>query len=71
MTPEKFAGYYDVDGDGVIDETNNSPDEVFRMDKDEFVMKKATVKEEITMDTVKIINVNEDTRKGWAFVAIE
>lgn len=71
MTPEKFAGYYDVDGDGVIDETNNSPDEVFRMDKDEFVMKKATVKEEITMDTMKIINVNESNKKGWAFVAIE
>lgn len=68
MTPTKFAGYYDVDNSGAIDDTNGSPDEVFRLDKDEFVMKKATVRNEITMGTLKIVNVENPTGfTGWAF----
>ena len=66
MTPEKFAGYYN--GTGVINENTGSDDEVFRMDKDEFVMKKATVKSEITMGSVKVLEINDSSRKGWAFV---
>lgn len=68
MTPDKFAGYYDIDGSGVIDDSNNSPDEAFRLDKDEFIMKKAVVRNEITMGTVKIVNVeNVGGFTGWAF----
>lgn len=70
MTPDKFAGYYDTNADGVMDTANGSVDEVFRMDKDEFVMKKATVREEITMGQVKIIKVNASGKNGWAFVPI-
>lgn len=69
MTPDKFAGYYDMDNNGTIDEEPGSQDEVFRMDKDEFVMKKATVKEEITMGTVKIVKINSASVNGWAFVS--
>lgn len=69
MTPDKFAGYFDVNGDGVIDETVGSADEVFRMDQDEFVMKKATVKQEITMGSIKIVKVNSVDKNGWAFVS--
>jgi phage replication-related protein YjqB (UPF0714/DUF867 family) len=71
MTPDKFAGYYDVNGDGVIDSSKGSIDEVFRMDKDEFVMKKANVKEEITMGTIKVIKIDTagSPYVGWAFVS--
>lgn len=69
MTPDKFAGYYDVNGDGVIDSNDNSPDEVFKMDEDSFVMKKAVMKEEISMGTVKVLNINTSSNKGWAFIA--
>lgn len=69
MTPTRFAGYYDVDGNGVVDQSVGSPDEVFRMDKDEFVMKKATVKQEITMGTIKVIEINSNASTGWAFVS--
>jgi phage replication-related protein YjqB (UPF0714/DUF867 family) len=69
MTPEMFAGFYDVDGDGVIDETKGSADEVFRVDKDEFVMKKATVKEEITMGTIKVVRIQSTSSTGWAFIS--
>jgi hypothetical protein len=71
MTPTKFAGYYDVDGDGRIDQTLNSVDEVFRMDKDEFVMKKAVVKEEITLKPIKMQVVNEGGYYGVAFIIDE
>ncbi|MFQ3543663.1 hypothetical protein Q7A53_06225 [Halobacillus rhizosphaerae] len=71
MTPEKFAGYFDVNQDGVIDETKNSPDEVFRMDRDEFVMKKMVAKEEMTMGSIKVIKINSGGNNGWAFVATE
>lgn len=66
MTPRKFAGYYNESG--FIDETTGSDDEVFRVDRDEFVMKKATVSGEITMGTYKIIPIDTTARKGWAFV---
>jgi phage minor structural protein len=71
MSPDRFAGYYDVDNSGVIDESKNSPDEVFRVDGDEFVQKKAVVKEEITMGTIKIVKINSSTTQGWAFVSNE
>ncbi|MDO7487051.1 hypothetical protein Q5O89_16910 [Peribacillus frigoritolerans] len=69
MTPTKFAGYYDVDNSGSIDESTGSVDEVFRMDKDEFVMKKATVKQEITMGTLKAIDIQSTAFTGWVWVS--
>ncbi|MEX3625185.1 hypothetical protein [Viridibacillus arvi] len=71
MTPDRFAGYYDVNGDGVIDSTVNSPDEVFRMDDDSFVMKKTVVKEEMAMGAIKILNLNTSAYQGWAFIPSE
>ena len=71
MTPSKFAAYYDVNGDGLIDESKGSPDEVFRMDKDEFVMNKAVVQNEITMGTIKVIKINTGGNNGWAFISNE
>ncbi|MCY9056060.1 discoidin domain-containing protein [Bacillus spizizenii] len=68
MTPDKFAGYYDVNGDGVIDSSDGSPDEVFKMDDDSFVMKKANIKEEATLDTIKVVKINTSTNKGIAFI---
>jgi hypothetical protein len=69
MTPDRFAGYFDVDGSGFIDETKGSPDEVFRMDKDEFVMKKAVVKEEITMGTLKQKNIISTAFTGSIWIS--
>lgn len=69
MTPDKFAGYYDVNKDGVIDRAKGSADEVFRIDQDEFVMKKATVRNEITMGTLKVTQYNSSAFSGWAFTA--
>lgn len=69
MTPSRFAGYYDVDGNGTVDTTVGGVDEVFRVDKDEFVMKKAVVKEEITMGTIKVIKIQSTASTGWAFVS--
>ena len=71
MTPSKFAGYYDVDGDGIINDNDNSPDEVFRMNDDEFMMKKAVVKEEISLGSVKILKIESTANNGWAFVPSE
>lgn len=68
MTPQRFAAFYDSDNDGIIDMTPGSVDEVFRMDRDEFVMKKANVKEEITLGGMKIIRIASDGHDGWAFV---
>jgi phage replication-related protein YjqB (UPF0714/DUF867 family) len=68
-TPEKFAGYFDTDGDGVLDETTGSVDEVFRVDKDEFVQKKAVVKEELTMGALKVIKIESEASTGWAFIS--
>lgn len=69
MTPDKFAGYYDVNKDGVIDRGKGSVDEVFRIDQDEFVMKKATVRNEITMGTLKITQHDNASFSGWTFSA--
>lgn len=66
---DQVASYYDVDNNGTIDETPNSVDEVFRVDKDEFVQKKAVVKEEITMGGIKVVKIDSTTTKGWAFVS--
>jgi phage replication-related protein YjqB (UPF0714/DUF867 family) len=71
MTPSKFAGYFDVDNNGVIDETPNSVDEVFRIDGDEFVQKKAVIKEELTMGLIKVVRIESSTSNGWAFVGNE
>jgi hypothetical protein len=62
MTPDKFAGYYDVNLDGVIDDSEGSPDEVFRMDKDEFVMKKAVI------GPIKIVPITSGGNNGIAFI---
>jgi phage replication-related protein YjqB (UPF0714/DUF867 family) len=69
MTPQMFAGFYDVDGDGVLNETKGSADEVFRVDKDEFVQKKATVKEEITMGNLKVVKIQSTASTGWAWIS--
>jgi hypothetical protein len=69
MTPDKFAGYYDVNQDGVIDESIGSVDEIFRMDAENFTMKNAVAKESIVLDTVQIIKINASGHVGWAFVA--
>jgi predicted nucleic acid-binding Zn-ribbon protein len=69
MTPEKFAGYYDVNGDGIIDSSTNSPDEVFRMDEDNFIMKKAVIKEEVNLgNNMRISRIESSTNNGWAFI---
>ena len=62
MTHSKFAGYYDVDGNGSIDESKDSPDEVFRVDRDEFVTKKQRI------GPIKIVSVTGGGYNGIAFV---
>lgn len=62
ISPTAFAGYTDQDGDGQINSTIGSSDEVFRMDKDTFHMKSATIS-----NTVKIISVT-GTHNGIAFI---
>jgi hypothetical protein len=71
MTPKKFAGYYDVDESGHVDIQDNSPDEVFRMDKEEFVMKKARIKEELTMGSIIVKQINSTNYNGWAFLPVD
>jgi chromosome segregation ATPase len=68
MTPQRFAGYYDVNGDGIIDDSDDSIDEVFKMSEDKFVMKRAVVKEEIVMGSFKIQELQTTTNRGWAFL---
>jgi hypothetical protein len=62
MTPEKFAGYSDINGDGAIDDSTGSIDEIFRMDGDTFRMKSATI------GAVKIVQVNSGGYNGIAFI---
>lgn len=62
MAPNLFAGYSDINGDHVIDQTIGGPDEIFRMDKDTFVMKSATI------GPIKIINISGNGHSGIAFV---
>jgi hypothetical protein len=64
MTPDRFAGYADADGNGTIDQTKGSKDEVFRMDKDSFVMKSAT------LNPIKIIPITTGGHNGIAFVGV-
>jgi hypothetical protein len=61
MTPEKFAGYTDLNGDGRIDVSDGSEDEIFRMNGDSFVMKNAVI------GPVKIVQTT-GTHTGIAFV---
>ncbi len=63
MSPEEFAGYYDTEGNGVFEK-------VFHLNEDETVTKKLRAREEITMGSIKIVNINSSTNKGWAFVPI-
>lgn len=60
ITPEEFAGYYRKDG---------VMTEVFSLNKDVTLMNKAKAQEEINMTPMKIVPVQTDTLKGWAFVA--
>ncbi|WP_222123855.1 coiled-coil domain-containing protein, partial [Bacillus pumilus] len=71
MTPEKFAGYYDVNKDGFIDDSTGSPDEVFRMDEDYFVMKNAILsgeEAEFKMGALTMKRIDSGGNNGWAFV---
>ena len=59
ISPLEFSGYSNVNG--VITK-------VFTLNKDVTEVKKLQADDEIAMDTLKIINVNNATNKGWAFV---
>ncbi|AZU98920.1 tail fiber protein [Bacillus phage pW2] len=61
ITPSEFAGYYDLDGDGVYEK-------VFYLQEDETVSKKFRAKDEFTMGGIKIIKIESTSNKGWAFV---
>lgn len=61
ITPSEFAGWYDTNGDGTFEK-------VFYLNGDETVTKKLTATDEITMGSVKIINVTTGGYNGWAFV---
>jgi len=63
MTPSEFAGYYDTDGNGTFEK-------VFYLNEDETVTKRFRALDEITMGTVKIVNVNSGGLQGWAFVPV-
>jgi hypothetical protein len=65
ITSEKIAAYHDANNDGVIDESDGSPDEVFLVSQGQFVMNMAVVKSEITMGSLKAVVTNSG---GWAFV---
>jgi hypothetical protein len=64
MTPDRFAGYADADGNGTIDQTKGSKDEVFRMDKDSFIMKSAT------LNPIRILPITTGGHNGIAFVGV-
>lgn len=61
ITPEEFAGYYDLDGTGNFDK-------VFYLNGDETVTKKFIATDEISMGSLKIIPVTSTNYNGWAFV---
>ncbi|QIW89882.1 minor head protein [Bacillus phage Izhevsk] len=61
ITPQEFAGYYDLDGDGTYEK-------VFYLQEDETVSKKFRAKDEFTMGGIKIIKIESTSNKGWAFV---
>lgn len=62
MSTDEFAGYY-VDGDG-------NYEKIFYLNKDETVTKKVRAKDEITMGSIKVVNVESGGYSGWAFVPI-
>ena len=63
MTPSEFAGYYDSNNDETFEK-------VFYLNEDETVTKKFRALNEITMGSVKIVNVQSGSYNGWAFVPI-
>lgn len=63
MSPTEFAGYYDANRDGEFER-------VFWLTEDETVSKKFRAVDEITMGSVKIVNIQSTTNKGWAFVPV-
>jgi phage minor structural protein len=60
ITPEEFAGYYEVEG---------KQEKVFTLNKDTTVIAKAEVQKEIRMSPIKIVPIASGTLNGWAFVA--
>jgi len=60
MNPREFAGYYQ--------KSPKNSERVFGINKDEFTMNKANVTKQIKMGPVKIVPLQNATRKGWAFV---
>ena len=60
VTPERFAGYSKTE--------STNYEEVFRVDGAETKMKKIKVKNQITMDPIKILPVKSASREGWAWV---
>lgn len=63
ITPDEFAGYYDIEGNGTFEK-------VFYLNGEETVTKKFRALNEITMGGIKVININSRGRNGWAFVPI-
>ena len=57
ISPDEFAGYYDINGDGI-------PDKVFWLNGDELVARRVNAENEFTMGNVKIVN----NYGKWAFV---
>lgn len=60
ITPEEFAGYYEVDG---------VQEKVFTLNKDVTEVAKLQADNEIKMSPMKIVPIITDTLRGWAFVA--
>lgn len=61
ISPDEFAGYH-ADSNGVFRK-------VFYLNGDETVSTKIRAEEEITMGSIKIVNVDSDSWEGWAFIA--
>lgn len=62
ISPDEFAGFYDDNGNG-------SFEKIFYLNGDETVSKKIRALNEITMGTIKVINIS-GTYNGWAFVPV-
>lgn len=63
VTPERFAGYSKTE--------TADYEEVFRVDGAETKMKKINVRNQITMDPIKVLPVKSSSREGWAWVKYE
>lgn len=61
ITPQEFAGYYDAEGNG-------SFQKIFYLNGEETVTKKLRAETEMTMGPIKILNIETETRRGWAYV---